>query len=76
MLRTRFFKKDNGNILKNTTLEKLQELFMWMLELITIDNNKVSIDNLYLTGDLAFMIILKGKEFSSPKWYFKCKLHR
>ena len=58
MLLTRFFKKDNGDILKNTTLEKLQELFMWMFELTIIDNNKVSIDNLYLTGDLAFMVIL------------------
>ena len=58
MLLTRFFKKDNGDILKNTTLEKLQELCMRMFELTIIDNNKVSIDNLYLTGDLAFMVIL------------------
>ena len=46
-----------------------------MLKTILIDHHQVSIDNLYVTGDLAFLVILLGKEFSSPKWCFKCKLH-
>ena len=48
---------------------------MLMLEPITIDNHQVSIDNLYTTGDLIFLIILLNKEFASPKWCFKCNLH-
>ena len=38
-----------------------------MLESIKIDNHQVSIDNIYVTGDLVFLIILLDKEFSSPK---------
>ena len=60
-------KKDNGNILKNTIIEKLQESFMLVLDPIRIDNHQVSIENLYVTSDLAFLIILLGKEFSSAK---------
>ena len=46
-----------------------------MLETISIDNRHLSIDNLYVSGDLTFLVILLGKEFSSPKWCFKCKLN-
>ena len=67
--------KDNGKILKNTILNKLQDSFKLMLKTILIDNHQVSIDKLYVTGDLAFLVILLDKEFSSPKWYFKYKLH-
>ena len=34
-----------------------------MLDLIKIDNHQVSIDNIYVTGDLEFLVILLGKEF-------------
>ena len=30
---------------------------------------------MYVTSDHVFLVILLGKEFSSPKWCFKCKLH-
>ena len=46
-----------------------------MLDPIKIGNHQVSIDNIYVTGDLEFLVILLGKEFSSPKWCFKYKLH-
>ena len=49
---------------------------MLILEAIIIDNHQVSIDNLNMTGDLAFLVIFLGKRFSSPKWCFKCKLHQ
>ena len=68
-------KQDNGDILKNTIVNKLQDLFKLMIETISIDNHQLSIDNLYVTGDLAFLVILLGKEFSSPKWCFKCKVN-
>ena len=48
---------------------------MLMLEPIIINNHQVSIDNLYVTRDLEVLVIVLGKEFSSPKWCFKCKLH-
>ena len=66
-------KKDNGDILENTLIEKLQVSFVLMLDSITIDNHQVSIDNLYVTGDLAFLVILIGNEFSSSKWCFEYK---
>ena len=47
-----------------------------MLNPIKIDNHQVSIDNIYVTDDLAFLFILVCKEFSSPKWCFKCRLYR
>ena len=62
-------KIDNGEILKNTIINKLQYLFKLMLKTILIDNHQVYIDNLYDTGDLVFLVILLGKEFSSPKLF-------
>ena len=46
-----------------------------MLETISIDNHHLSINNLYVTGDLIFLVILLCKECSSPKWCFRCKLN-
>ena len=66
---------NNGDIFKNIIIDKLQDAFKLMLDPITIDNHHGSIDMLYVTGDLDFLVILLGKEFSSPKWCFKCKLH-
>ena len=68
-------KKDNGDILKNTIIDKLEDLFKLMLETISIDNHQLFVDNLYVTGDLAFLIILLGKRFSFPKWFYKYKLN-
>ena len=48
---------------------------MLILEPIIINNHQVSINNLYVTRDLTVLVIVLGKEFSSPKWCFKCKLH-
>ena len=48
---------------------------MLILEPIIFDSQHVYISNIYVTGDLEFLVILLDKEFSSPKWCFKCKLH-
>ena len=48
---------------------------MLMLERIKFDNQHISISNIYVTSDLEFLVILLGKEFDSPKWCFKYKLH-
>ena len=47
---------------------------MLILEPITFDNHEVCISNMHVTSDLAFLIILLGKAFPSPKWRFKYKL--
>ena len=76
VLLTFYAKKNNDNTLKNVIIDKLQESFKLMLNPIKIDNHQVSIDNIYVTDDLAFLFILVCKEFSSPKWCFKCRLYR
>ena len=48
------FNKDNCNILNNTIINKLQDSFKLMLK--KIDNHQLSINNLYVTGDLAFWL--------------------
>ena len=53
--------KNKGHILRNTKINELQDSFKLMLKTILIDNRQVSIDNLYVTGDLAFLVILLGK---------------
>ena len=68
-------KKDNGDILKNKIIDKLQDSFKLMLDPIKIDIHQVSIAKIYITGDLIFLVILLAEEFSSPKWCFKCKLY-
>ena len=60
-------KKYNGDILKNTIIDKLQESYKLMLESTSIDNHQLSIDSLCLTGDLAFLVIVLGKECPSSK---------
>ena len=40
---------------------KLQDSFKLMLKTILIDHHQVSIDNVYVTGDLVFLVILLGK---------------
>ena len=37
------------------------------------NNQQLSSSNIYVTGDLAFLVILLGKEHSSPHWYIKCQ---
>ena len=54
-------KQNNGEILKNTIINKLQDSFKLMLKTILIDNHQVSIDILYVTDDLVFLVILLGK---------------
>ena len=37
------------------------------------NNQQLSSSNIYVTGDLAFLVILLEKEHSSPHWCIKCK---
>ena len=67
-------KKDNGDILKNTIVDKLKESFMLMLEPMLFDSQHVFVSDIYVIGDLDFLFILLGKAFYSPKYYLKYKL--
>ena len=55
--------KDNDLTLKNLIIEKLHDLF----KPITFDHQQLSITNIYVTGDLIFLLILLGKEHACPK---------
>ena len=59
-------KKDNGIILKNTTIKDLGASINLINELMIFNNQHLSPSNIYVTGDLAFLVILIGKEHSSP----------
>ena len=37
------------------------------------NNQQFSQSNIYVTGDLVFLVILLGKEHSSLHWCIKCK---
>ena len=45
----------------NTIIDKLQDSFKLMLETTSIDNHQLSVDNFYVTGELAFLVILLDK---------------
>ena len=45
-------KKDNGYILKNVIIDKLQESFNMILDPIKIDNHQLSIDNILKTKNI------------------------
>ena len=40
---------------------------------MAFNNQQLSPSNIYVTGDLACLVILLGKEHSSPHWYIKYK---
>ena len=60
------YKKDNGIILKNTIIKDLEESINSLHESMTFNNQQLSSSTIYLTGDLAFLVILLEKEHSSP----------
>ena len=67
-------KKDNGIILKNTIIKDLGDSINSLNEEMIFNNQQLSSSNIYVTGDLAFLVILLGKEHSSPHWCIKCQL--
>ena len=55
-------KKDNGSILKNTIIKDLGDSINLLNESMAFNNQLLSQSNIYVTGDLAFLVILLGKE--------------
>ena len=66
-------KKDNGMILKNTIIKDIGDSINSLNESMTFNNQQLSSSNIYVTGDLVFLVILLGKEHSSPHWCIKCQ---
>ena len=67
------YKKDNGIILKNARIKDLCDSISSLKESMSINNQQLSSSNIYVTGDIVFLVILLGKEYSSPHWWIKCK---
>ena len=65
--------KDNGIILKNTIIKDLGDSINFLNESMTFNNQQLSSSNIYVTGDLSFLVILLGKEHSSLHWCMKCQ---
>ena len=66
-------KKDNGIILKNTIIKDIGDSINSLNESISFNNQQLSSSNVYVTGDLAFLVILLGKEHSTPHCCIRCK---
>ena len=66
-------KKDNGIILKNTIIKDLGDSIKFLNESISFNNQQLSSSNICVAGDLAFLVILLGKEHSSTHCRIKCK---
>ena len=60
------YKKGNGITLKNTTIKDLWDSINLLNKLMKFNNKHLSPSNIYVTGDLEFLVILLGKEHSSP----------
>ena len=59
------------NNIENTIIKYLGDLIKSLHESKSFNNQQLSSSNIYVTGDLAFLVILLGKEHSSPHWCIK-----
>ena len=62
------YKKDNGIILKNTIIKDFSDSINSLNESMSFNNQQLSTSNIYVTVDLACLVILLGKEHSSLHW--------
>ena len=67
------WQKDNGIILKNTIIKKLEDSINLLNGSIKFNNQHLSSSNIDVIGDLVFLVILLGKTYSSHHWCIKCK---
>ena len=66
-------KKYNGIILKNVIIKHIGDSINLLNKAIIFYDQHISPSNIYLTGDLEFLVILLGNEYSSPHWCITCK---
>ena len=66
-------KKNNEIILENIIIKDIGEYINLLNEPMIFNNQHVSPSNIYVRGDLVFLVVLLGKEYSSLYWCIKCK---
>ena len=66
-------KKVNGVILKNETIKDFGDSINLLNESMIFYDQHISPSNIYVRGGIAFLVILFGKEHSSPPWCIKYK---
>ena len=66
-------KQNNGLILKNTIIKDLDDSINLLNESISLNNQQLSPSIIYVTSNLAILVILLGKEHSSSHWCIKYK---
>ena len=66
-------KKYNGLILKHILIKDLGDSINLLNESMSFNNKQLSPSKIYVTGDIAFLVILLGKEYSSTNLCIKCK---
>ena len=54
-------KKDNGIILKNPIMKDLEDSISSLNESMSFSNKQLSLSNIYVTGDLALLVLLLEK---------------
>ena len=54
-------KKDNGIILKNPIMKDLGDSISSLNESMSFNNKQLSLSNIYVTGDLALLVLLLEK---------------
>ena len=59
--------------IENIIIKDLSDSINSLKEEMSFNNQQLSSSNIYVTGDLAFLVILLGKEHSSLHWYIKCQ---
>ena len=59
--------------IKYTIIKDLGNSINSLNESMTFKNQQLSSSNIYVTGDLTFLVILLGKEYSSHHWCIKCQ---
>ena len=64
-------KKDNGIILENTIIKDIGDSINLLNKSMSFNNQKLCPSNIYVTGELAFLVILLRKEHSSPQCCIK-----
>ena len=68
------YKKDNGIILANTIIKDIEDSVDLLNEPMIFNNEYLSPSNIYVTYDLAFLVILLGKNIHLLIGVSKCKL--
>ena len=66
-------KKDTEITLENTIIKDLEDSINLLNKSMTFNNQHLFPSNIYVTGNLVFLVMMLGKEHASLHWCIKCK---